>query len=173
MKLIRYASLFIFAALLCSITLAQDVHTDYDRKVNFEQFHTYSWGKVQTSNPLWESRIKDAVNKVLQAKGWQEVPSGGDVTVMAVGATKNQQEYQTYYDGLGAGWRWGGFGGMTTTQVQNYRVGTLIVDLYQASDKQLIWRGSSNDTLSNNTEHNEKDLDKAVDKMFKKFPPSK
>ena len=62
---------------------------------------------------------------------------------------------------------------MTTTQVQNYRVGTLIVDLYQASDKQLIWRGSSNDTLSNNTEHNEKDLDKAVDKMFKKFPPSK
>ncbi|MGB7435029.1 MAG: DUF4136 domain-containing protein, partial [Candidatus Acidiferrum sp.] len=101
MKLIRYVSLFIFAALLCSITLAQDVHTDYDRKVNFEQFHTYSWGKVQTSNPLWESRIKDAVNKVLQAKGWQEVPSGGDVTVMAVGATKNQQEYQTYYDGLG------------------------------------------------------------------------
>ena len=48
MKLIRYVSLFIFAALLCSITLAQDVfHTDYDRKVNFEQFHTYSWGKVQ------------------------------------------------------------------------------------------------------------------------------
>jgi hypothetical protein len=31
---------------------AQDVHTDYDRHVPFERFHTYSWGRVQTSNPL-------------------------------------------------------------------------------------------------------------------------
>ena len=175
MGLIRLASLVLFTALVSgATTLAKDVRTDYDKKINFEQFHSYSWGQVQTSNPLWESRIKDAVDKELNEKGWQKVQSGGDVVLMAVGATKNEQEYQTFYDGLGGGWRWGGFGDtMATTTTQNYRVGTLVVDMYQANSKHLIWRGTSSDTLSNNTEHNEKDFDKAVDKMFKKFPPNK
>ena len=68
------------------------------------------------------------------------------------------------------GWRWGGFG-ETQTTVENYRVGTLVLDLYDAKNKQLIWRGTSSDTLSNKPEKNEKNLDKAVDKMLKDFPP--
>ena len=90
----------------------------------------------------------------------------------AVGATQNQQEYQTFYDVMG-GWRWGGFGNMATTTVQDYKVGTLVVDMYDARNKHLIWRGSASDTLSKDPEHNEKNLGKAVDKMFKKFPPNK
>jgi len=43
--------------------------------------------------------------------------------------------------------------------------------MYDANTKQLIWRGSSEDTVSNNAEKNEKNLDKGVAKMFKKFPP--
>lgn len=42
-----------------------------------------------------------------------------------------------------------------------------------ANNKQLNWRGTSSDTLSNNPEHNEKALDKAVGKMLKNFPPKK
>jgi Domain of unknown function (DUF4136) len=91
------------------------------------------------------------------------VASGGEVVLSAVGATQNQQEYQNPHDGLGGGWRWR-FGDMATT-VENYRVGTLVVDMYDAGNKQLIWRGTSTDTLSNNIEHNEKNLDKAVDKI--------
>jgi hypothetical protein len=41
---------------------AQDVHTDYDKNANFERYHTYCFGKVQTTNPPWESRVRDAVN---------------------------------------------------------------------------------------------------------------
>ena len=63
--------------------------------------------------------------------------------------------------------------GETTTTVQNYRVGTLVLDMYTTNDKHLIWRGTASDTLSDNPERNEKNLDKAVDKMFKKFPPKK
>jgi Domain of unknown function (DUF4136) len=173
MTTIRYMSLFVlFACVTAAATFAQEVRTDYDKKIEFERYHTYSWGKVQTSNPLWEWRIRDAVDKDLSEKGWQKVGSGGDVMLSAVGATQNQQEYQTFYDGLGA-WRWRGFGDMATTTVENYRVGTLVVDMYDASNKQLIWRGTSTDTLSNNPEHNEKNLDKAVDKMFKNFPPKR
>jgi Domain of unknown function (DUF4136) len=159
------AAVFAFMAL----ALAQEVRTDYDHHAVFEKYHTYSWEKVQTSDPLWESRIKDAVDRDLQAKGWQKTDSGADVVLTAVGSAHNQKEYETFYNGLG-GWRWGGFG-ETTTTVQNYRVGTLVVDMYDARTKQLIWRGVANDTLSDKPEKNEKTLDKAVDKMFKDFPP--
>jgi len=43
--------------------------------------------------------------------------------------------------------------------------------LYDAHNKQLIWRGVSEETLANKPEKNEKKLDKAVDKMFDHFPP--
>ena len=177
MKVIRQVSMglfaVLFAALFATVVSAADIHTDYNRNVNFEQFHSYCWGKVQTTDPLWVPRIKEAVNQVLMAKGWQEVPSGCDVTVMAVGSTHDQRQYQTFYNNLGGGWGWGGWGGtgISTTSVENTRVGTLVVDLYKSADKQLIWRGSSSDTLSNKTQNNIKDLNKDVDKMFKNFPP--
>jgi hypothetical protein len=46
-----------------------------------------------------------------------------------------------------------------------------VVDLFDGKTKKLIWRGSSSDTLSNNSEKNIKNLDKAVHKMFQHFPP--
>jgi hypothetical protein len=172
MKLLRCLIPFLMLAGLAAGGSAQEVRTDYDHKVPFEQFHTYSLAKVKTTNPLWEPRIRDAVDKELSEKGWQKVNSGGDVVLTAVGSTQNQQEYQTFYDGMG-GWRWGGLGDLSTTTVQNIRVGTLVVDMYNANNKQLVWRATSSDTLSNKPEHNEKTLDKAVDKMFKNFPPKK
>src|SRR3954464_15836081 len=106
--------LVLLTAVCNSTALAQDVRTDYDKKATFERYHTYSWGKVQTTNPLWRERIQDAVDKELQAKGWQRVQDGGDVTVAAVGSSKDEQEYRTFYNGMG-GWRWRGFGEATTT----------------------------------------------------------
>ena len=64
----------------------------------------------------------------------------------------------------------GGFGDATTT-TETYKVGTLVVDLFDSKTKQLLWRGSSSDTLSNNSNKNIKSLDNGVQKMFKQFPP--
>jgi hypothetical protein len=83
--------------------LAQKVETDYDHSVNFNQYHTYSWGHVRSTDPFFEQRIRDAVDHDLQAKGWQLVPAGGDVTLTAVAIKKNQAEYTTFYDGFGWG----------------------------------------------------------------------
>jgi Domain of unknown function (DUF4136) len=127
---------------------------------NFSPYHNYYWEKVKTTDPLWQNQIQDAVDHALQSKAWQRADNGGDVAVTTLGSTRNQQEYQTFYDGMG-GWRWGGMG-ETTTQVGNSRV----LDFYDAHHKQLIWRGVSSDTLSNNPEKNEKKLDKAVDKSW-------
>jgi hypothetical protein len=161
--------------LIAGRSSAQDVKTDYDHNTNFTQYKTYSWEKVKTKDPLFVDRIKSAVNAALTAKGWTQVGSGGDVSIIAIQMTQDQQTLNTFYDGLGGGWGWrrfggGGFGEATTT-TETYKVGTLIVDLYDTKTKQLIWRGSSSDTLSNNANKNTENLDKGVEKMFKKFPP--
>src|SRR6266702_2722608 len=158
--------------LLSTALIAQGVKTDYDRSTDFSHYKTYSWEKVQTQDELWVDRIKEAVNAALAAKGLTPVESGGDISVVAIEMTKNQRTLNTFYDGFGGGWRWGGGFGNATTTVDNYKVGTLVVDLFDANNKKLIWRGSSSDTLSNKSEKNIKALDKGVEKMFEHFPPS-
>ena len=153
--------------------LAQQVKTDFDHHANFSQYKTYSWQEIKPANSLWDARIKNAVDAQLAAKGWTKVDSGGDVCVVAISTTHTERTLQTFYEGMGGGWRWRGFGGMgeATTTEQDYKEGILVVDLYDAKTKQLIWRGSAEDTLSNKAAKNEKNLDKGVAKMFKKFPP--
>jgi Domain of unknown function (DUF4136) len=101
--------------------------------------------------------------------------SGGDVSIVAMEITRDQQTLNTFYDGFGAGWGWRGFGdggfGEATTTTETYKVGTVVVDLFETKTKRLIWRGSSSDTLSDKSDKNIKNLDKRVDKMFKHFPP--
>jgi hypothetical protein len=164
------------ALLIATASFAEQVKTDYDHSADFSQYKTYSWEKVQTQDPLWVDRIKDAVNAALVAKGWTQVQSGGQVAIVAMEMTKNQQTVNTFYDGFGGGWGWrrfggGGFGEATTT-TDNYKVGTLVVDLFDANRKNLIWRGSASDTLSDKSEKNIKNLDKGVQKMFGHFPPA-
>jgi hypothetical protein len=159
--------------LFANASFAQQVKTDYDRNAHFSQYKTYSWEKVQTEDQLWVSRIKDAVNAAMAARGLTPVDSGGDIAIVAIEMSKNQQTLNTFYDGFGGGWGWrrgGGFGDATTT-TENYKVGTLIVDLFDAHAKTLIWRGSSSDTLSDKSDKNIKNLDKGVQKMFDHFPP--
>ena len=158
--------------LACAFAAAQSVHSDYDHNVDFSQFHTYYWAKVQTENQLWQPRIEAAVDEVLQNKGWHRVKSGGQVALTAVGSVHNRQEYQTFYNNLAPGWSWRGFGTQATTKVQNYRSGTLVLDIYEAQNKRLIWRGTAADTLSDNPEKNERKLNKVVKKLLAHFPPS-
>ena len=161
--------------LLAGKASAQQVKTDYDREANFGQYKTSSWEQVKTKDALDIDRIKSAVNAALAAKGWTQVDSGGDVSIVAMEITRNQQTLNTFYDGFGGGWGWRGFGGggfgEATTTTDTYKVGTLILDLFDTKTKKLLWRGTSSDTLSNNSNKNIKNLDKGVEKMFKKFPP--
>jgi hypothetical protein len=160
--------------LLACIASAQQVKTDYDRSANFAQYKTYSWEHVKTQDALNVDRIKSAVNAALAAKGLTQVDSGGEISIVAVEMTQNQQTLNTFYNGFGGGWGWRRFGGglgEATTTTETYKVGTLVVDLFDSSSKKLLWRGSSSDTHSNNSDKNIKNLDKGVEKMFKKFPP--
>jgi hypothetical protein len=163
--------LFILVLGICALLLAE-VKTDYDHHANFGKYHTYSWLKVQAGNQLWQDRIQRDVDNTLQEKGWQKVPSGGDASVSAFGRTQNEQTLQTFYDGFGGGWFWGGFGPETaTTTVENTPVGSLTVDIFDSQSKHLIFRATSTNTLSGDPEKNEKKLASTVQDIFKHFPP--
>ena len=171
------------AMMPAAMIVAQTVSTDYDHTADFTKYHTYSFDSVETHNPLNVQRIKDAVNKELGRKNMQEVATGGDVTIEAIGSTKDEQEYNTFYSGLGGrgygwggwgGWggRWGGSGaGMATTTQQQIPMGTLVLDMYDQGTHQMVWRGTARSELSGKPDKNVKTLNKAVTKMFNKFPP--
>ena len=148
--------------------------TDYDRNVRFSNYQSFFIMKGNSSgNPLVDQRAQDDVKSALTSKGWMEVPEGqGQAAVVVHAATKTKHTYETFYDGWG-GWRWrgGGFGD-TTTFVNDYKVGTLVVDIFDAKTKQAIWHGNASDALSNNAASNARATEQAVDKMFQTFPPA-
>ncbi len=168
---VRVATVITVLLAITTSAFSSKVRTDYDHNVSFSNYKTYSWAKVDTPNPLWNDRVKEAVDKALAAKGWKEVPAGADVSIVAVGTTHEKPTLYTFYNGFD-GWLWGGFGDtVATTTVENYRVGTLIIDMFDSNTKKLIWRGSASDILSDKPEKNEKKLKKIVHKMFEHFPP--
>ncbi len=184
-SLLRTALLAATMLPLGTMLVAQKVSTDYDHKVDFGRYHTFSIYKVQASNSLIQNRLRDDIVESLQEKGWQQVQQGGDVAVTAVGSVRDVQQYNTFYDGIGGGgfgfggwrgrygyggWGGGGFGGDTQTTVQNIPVGNLVVDLYDTSTHQLVFRGMATDNLSSKPEKNVKKRERAVDKIFDKLP---
>jgi hypothetical protein len=68
---------------------------------------------------------------------------------------------------------WGRFGGgMGSAQVDKITQGQLVVDLADPKAKQFLWRGTANDTVNGNPDKLEKQITKALTKMFQKFPPT-
>ena len=173
MRIIK-ASVLSILLLTASFALAQDVKTDHNRSTNFARYRTFMWIKTpQPENPLMKQRIMDTVNAELQAKDLRLVNENADLGVSANVATQERHTLETFYDGFpGWGWHrmWAPEFGYTTT-VDTYEVGTLVVDLFDTQNKQVVWWGSATSTVSDKPEKNTKKLEKSVAKMFKDFPP--
>lgn len=167
--------LTLLALLTAGVLYAADVNIDYNHRVDFSQFKTYMWiKKPHLKDPLMNQRVIRAVESQLNAKGLQEVDENADLGLAANGSTQERQTLNTFYDGFGGGWGWGGWGddmAMSQTTPQTYEVGTLMVDLFDAKTKKVVWRGTATDTLSSKPEKNAEKINKATEKMFKDFPP--
>jgi len=176
MKLLR-AVLTGCLLVLPALAIAQDVKIDYDKAFNFAPVQTYTirigtaWG-----NDLSQRRVLEEFDQAIAAKGWKKANEAqADMHVVLHGATSTKRNVNTFYSGMGGyGYRYGGMGGMGTasTTVSEYTIGTLVVDMFDAKTKNLVFRGTAEDELSDNPEKNAKRLEKASDKLFKNFPPT-
>ena len=156
---------------------AQKVDIDFNSNVDFSKFKTYAW--LESKHPakgLWPQRVMDGVDKQLQAKRLMRVEMSvhPDLEVVYNSGIKERTTVEGYDYGYGYG-PWWGWGGPRSVTYQTYvdKEATLAVDLVDAAQKELVWRGVARDTLSDNSEKNQKKLDKALEKMFKKYPPKK
>ena len=173
MRLTRITLGLAMATLVATSALAQKITTESAPKASFASYKTFMWIKEpKVGDPLLKQRIIDDVTAQLRAKGWQPVSQGADVAVAAHVATQTEQTLNTFYDGFGGGWRWGGGFGSATTTVNTYEEGTLIVDLFDAKTQEAVWRGTATQDVSSNPEKQSKNIDKAVQKLFSKFPPA-
>jgi hypothetical protein len=156
--------------LLPVVAYGQDVNTDHDPKAPFASYKTYAWATgTPAQNPLNETRVHDGVTAKLAAAGLKPVTANPDVVVATHTQAQEKKELSTM--GYGGPYRWGWAGGGGTTTVNTYVVGSLVVDVYDAKTKQLVWRGMATDTMSDKPEKNAEKIAKALDKMFKNYPP--
>ena len=172
---IRICSGFVAATMLLTGAAWASVSVDYDLRVKFSEYKTYSWKLVQTVDRLWDQRVKDAIEGQLPATGWTQVPSGGDVLVSAIVVTRPEQTFTGTFsefprDPWGGFFGFGGGFGSATLSRTTFDVGTLVVDMFDGRSNALVLRAVATGTISSNPQKNAKKLDREVRKMFKNFP---
>jgi hypothetical protein len=164
----KFALCAMLACVTSAIALGQTVSVNYNKSQDFSQYHTYIWASNnanQIQNSILAQQAKSDIDSALQSKGLQlvEESQNPDLIVLASGGLQQQTSYQAWgMRGIG-----GGMGGITP---QQNVVGTLIVDVYAAKEKNLLWRGVGQNTLGTNGSKNSQMVTKAVQKMFKQYP---
>jgi Domain of unknown function (DUF4136) len=161
------------ALLACSLAPAQDVTTNSMPGIDFTKYHTYKWVSVQGAtypNQIVDAQIKDSIDSQLASKGLTKTDTDkADLYIGYQVSIDQERQWNAY--GMGGGLRWGG--GMATAQSSTIGIGTLVLDMYDPSTKQLVWTGRATKTLdpSANQQKKQKNLDNAMKKLLKNFPP--
>ena len=172
-KIAKIGLCLVIALLACGATLAQDVTTNSMPGTDFTKYHTYKWVTVEGAshpNQIVDAQIKASIDSQLGAKGLTKTQSDkADLYIDYQVSVSQQKQWNAY--GTGMGFRFGG--GMATATSSTIDIGTLVLDMYDPSSKQLVWTGRATKTIdpSNSQEKKQKNLDKAMQKLLKNFPP--
>lgn len=181
-RILGLASAFVLVA---SFASGQDVGYNFDQQADFTKYKTYKWVQVKGAeqvDPLIAKQITAAFEKNLALKGLTKVE--GDQADLAIAyqvAIEKEKQAQTWDTGMyGVGWGpryYGGYygGGSSTTTTSTIYVGSIMLDMYDSSGKNLVWRGIASKQIDTKAkpEKREKNLDKGAAKMLKNYPPKK
>jgi hypothetical protein len=175
----RYFSVaFLFAV----AAMAQNVEYSFDQNADFTQYRTYRWEAHPGStelDQLTKSRLSEALSTELAQKGLTQAGTGdADLVLVYQIAIRNEKEI-TFFDtgwGYGPGWRGGWYGarsGSTVSTTNTIQVGSLVLDMFDAKTKQLVWRAVASKAIEEGVkpERREKNAAKAAKKLLKNFPP--
>lgn len=154
---------------------AQKVRVDFDRDFDFGAVETYAWFEPveREEDELLHQRLVHAVDYHLTMLGVRKVEQGPDVWVTYHSDSREEVTIstQTFGYGYGEGWYWGDTAdiGHSVATEQRYRVGTLVIDVWTADEKRLVWRGTGWDTVPANPDKVERRINTAVARMFDKW----
>lgn len=182
------AILAVFTMTSCSTTKYM---VDKDSSVDFTKYKTFQYyGWAEESNkiltPFDQERIEKAFGAELNKRGLKYEKETGDliITLYIVTEQKTQTTASTTGMGMGGGYGYGGYYGygpaygwgpsMTSTHTTyseyDYVVGTLIIDIYDAKDKKLIWESVAKGTVNEKTKGREQRIISLASKMMINYP---
>ena len=173
----KYIYHVIFILLFTSFFLSCSpylVEIDYDRRADFSQYKTYKYIKKGKStsgskftSELNKRRFAQAIDKELSKKGYQRLPDEkADFKVVYHLRFEKKLDVSTY------GYRYWPYYGISERYIQTrvYEEGSLIIDIIDKKENQLVWRGSAEGVLNEN-EDAEELINTLVEKLLKDFPP--
>lgn len=152
------------------------VVTDYSESADFSRFNTFQYKEtdmtIADTNPLAHRRIVNAIRQEMMATGLAEVESDPDVYVTYYGKVNEQIILHPYTMGYRHGSHWRSGVGHPTTIATTYLRGTLVIDIWEAEQKELVWRGVVSDAVSENPDRNTARINRGISRVFQKFPPA-
>lgn len=181
----------IISLLLLTVILASCsslvVTSDKDNTVDFTKYKTFSyygWTKNSDKilNEFDKKRIEDAFAEEFKKRGFTFVKEGGDAVVSLFIVVEEKTSVTAYTDHYGGAYRYGwgygygyGYGypmgqSTTTYHEEDYKSGTLICDVLDANDKNLVWQGLAAAVIDKNPRKREYRIKEAVQKMMKEYP---
>jgi Domain of unknown function (DUF4136) len=168
----------------CSlVSQAQKIHVVYDKQINFSQFKTFAWAPHgAVAHPMLAANIVGAIEDELKQRGLQKVEINNHPGLIIQVYGSIDQESTLYsndplYNATGgippfdpsfSGSLWSGYYGNTTVTIHK---GQLVVDLLDAANKKLVWRGMSQQNLAAHDPNKlVSQVNTAISKMFKQYP---
>ena len=186
----RSIAILLITVFLTSCTGVK-ITNNWDRKVDFSSFKTYSlypWDRHndQVVNDYDKQTILSSIKREMEKRGYKHVEKNGDLIVSTFVIVEERTSYQAYtnhyggWGGYGGGWGyygapgyygygWGGYNS-TTIYKTDYNQGTLLIDIFRLSDKQLIWQGIGSGEVTDNYEKRDRTLPKNISQIFRRFP---
>jgi hypothetical protein len=181
------ATIAILVALPCLSGCATRVRSDFDREAVFSNYTTFDWiaPPVRASeeelrsdlegpfarNSLLDKRIRAAVNQNLEARGFRHAEDGESDFRLNYHVTFSDKLTGSGSDfGYIGRYHRGAFSSGFNWSVRQYQEGTIIIDIVDRAEDQLVWRGWM---VSRNRDGNydEREIARAVDKILTRFPP--
>ena len=153
------------------------VNYDYDADADFSSLKRYDWlesSLVIREEALLEKRIKNAITKNLQAKGFVLSTEEPDFLIALQGIRELKRDVvefehtthrrYTAYDG-----HWQNHG----VEVFEYEQGTVFVDFISTATKELIWRGTGTGVIEPDLSPQARDkrINHAIFDLLENFPP--
>jgi hypothetical protein len=172
-------------ALLAGCGGGLKVQANADPEASFNGWQTYRWaerteeGKQdrRVYNYVVEGRVKEAVNLALQEKGFREDSTASDVDFLVGwhGFLEGQVNFSAVSSVYEYGWGWfhPGSGYVSSQTYMNYwRDGTLMIDIVDAREEQLVWRGMGTGSINpdDSLERKQENMNDAARRILKTFP---
>jgi hypothetical protein len=147
------------------------IDTEFDREASFTNLRTYDWvsegDKRSAPNPQSERRIVAAVERELEAKGYQKDSSDPDFLVGFVVVVVDEVVQQTAVTDSVLGYV------SMRSSSQTFSDGTMVLFVEDSGRGRVIWRGVAEKSFNRDASRDEVDktIDEAVKKMLAEFPP--